>query len=209
MRGKVAEMKEMLAAWVVSQREYIGELLSRAAEASELERSVEATDPGQPRIVLHVTGTSYKQPPIGQVVVDGDSVGYFAVVSAVSNRHRAAREVEIAGAGDAEIAGVGATEIADATTILDFPLYTEACPKQVEVRFLNDEWAGESETGDTNLLLKSVEVNGTTYSADEFVIDAGAGELYEGYASLWKNGSVRLHLKGGACDGVAASVTEP
>jgi hypothetical protein len=92
---------------------------------------------------------------------------------------------------------------------VDFPLQAETCPKEVEVRFLNDEAAGEGQPGDTNLLLKSMEVNGRAHSADEFVIDAGKGEVYAGYASLWRNGSMRLHLKDDACGDAGANPTSP
>jgi glucose/arabinose dehydrogenase len=152
-----------------------------------------ALEAGQPQIVLHVTGTSYRQPPIGQVLVDGETIGYFAVVSAVSNQYRPATEADIGAA----------------VTALGFSLDSEACPQEVEVRFLNDEFAGDDRTGDTNLLLKSIEVNGKKYSGQELVADSTSGEVRPEYAVLWRNGSIHLHLAGGACRDDADKAARP
>ena len=170
------EAKQKIVAWVQYQNHYIDSILNNSpllagASSSKMENS--------PKLTVYASGTSYKSSPRGEVLVDGASVGFFAVNSAPSNSQQPAE----------------ATDINDALTAFEFPLDMSSCPRRVEVRFLNDEWAGESKSGDTNLLIQGINVNGTNYSAELFKLDTpDAGNLNLGYMSLWREGSVHIDL---------------
>lgn len=172
-----AQAKRQLAAWVQFQNNYIDNILNGAQDsAPTLSPSVNKT---ALKLTVYASGTSYKTSPRAQVLADGSSIGYFAVTAAPTNSEHSIEE----------------SEIEAALTPFEFFLGKDICPKRIEVRFLNDEWAGEGKTGDTNLFVKSISINGVNFSPDQLQIDTPeAGRLYSDYMGLWRNGSLHIDL---------------
>lgn len=105
------------------------------------------------KITIAASGTYMVEPPKVWVKVDGKDIGGFTVSSAISNELRAVSEEEVAAA------------------LQKFVLTTEEtfeCPKRLEIHFLNDRWAGENKTGDTDLWIQSVYFGGSTYHNSSF-----------------------------------------
>ena len=139
------------------------------------------------------TGTSYLSAPAAQVLLDGKEVGQFEVTTALKT----------------DTAAVDDEAILASFTTLRLPVDPAPCPRVLEIAFLNDEWEGEGQTGDTDLIIDKVSFAGRTYSPDHFrLITPGAGVGFRGAFRLSRNGSIAIDLAPNrAC--LTASIAAP
>jgi len=138
--------KAKLSQIVATQRAYTKALLSGESPQVKIDGNLET-------ITIAASGTYYGELPKVWVKLDGEDIGGFTVSSALSNEHRAVPQEEVAAA------------------VEKFVLTIEeeiTCPKRLEVYFLNDNWAGEGSTGDTDLWIRSVYFGGSTYHNTSF-----------------------------------------
>lgn len=169
---KAAAARAKLGAAVTAHSLYIDWFLAQSGGA-KLKR------PAATEIQIVASGTSFKSPPEGWVMIDGEHVGGFKVIGAPSNAER----------------GVSEEKIDAAMTTFRLPVKTGPCPRNVEVFFLNDEWAGEGKTGDTDLVIRSIAFAGTTHSFNRFtLIHEGVGGHSAGSFRFWRNGGARVDL---------------
>lgn len=167
--------KAVLSMWVKHQNAWINGLLANAGE--EVTQTAPLSGPQE--LVINATGVSYKSAPRGQVYIDGVLIGHFDVSRAPVNAHAPVSDVAI----DA------------ALTVFKFPIENLNCAKQLEIYFLNDEWAGEDQSGDTDLYIQKVEFAGRSYAPNEFeLITERAGGESRGYFTLWRSGGLRVNL---------------
>ncbi|WP_160973649.1 sulfatase-like hydrolase/transferase [Thalassovita mangrovi] len=164
--------RDKLGAVVAAHSKYIDWLLSQAG-ARKLAKADASV------IEITATGTSYKSPPEGWVMLDGENVGGFKVTSAPSNADHA----------------ISRDEIDAAVTTFKMPVSAGSCPRRIEVYFLNDEWEGEGQTGDTDLYIRSVSFAGTTYYFNRFSsTEEGTGKVSGDYFHLWRKGGLKIDL---------------
>ncbi|MBR9651451.1 sulfatase-like hydrolase/transferase [Thalassovita aquimarina] len=164
--------RDKLGAVVSAHSKYIDWLLKQAGA-----RKQQKADASLIEIVA--TGTSYKSAPEGWVMLDGENVGGFKLTSAPSNADRA----------------VTRDEIDAALTTFRMPVNAGACPRRIEIFFLNDEWEGDGQTGDTDLYIRSVSFAGTTYYFNRFSsLEQGTGKVSGDYFHLWRKGGMRIDL---------------
>ncbi|MDQ2090280.1 sulfatase-like hydrolase/transferase [Marimonas arenosa] len=168
--AKAARAK--LGAAVAAHQNYIAWLLERR-NAAPLEQAAGT------EIEIVASGTKFKTAPKGWVMIDGEHVGGFEVTAAPSNAER----------------DVTLDEINAALTPFRLPVEVGECPRKIEIFFLNDEWAGDGKTGDTDLYVRSVKFAGTTYYFTRFaLIDKGVGGHTEGNFRFWRKGGIRIDL---------------
>lgn len=168
------DAKGVLASWVQQQNDYIYHLVS-APQAGEPARS---SGDIPVKVTVYASGTKFLTPPKAQLLVDGVSAGYFAAKSAPSNA-----------------AGYPSDEAIEATVEpYEFTLSLSSCPRKIEVAFLNDEWAGEGLTGDTNLLIKQIRVNSRIFAKDQMRIEGRIGGVKNGNFWIWQEGKVGVDL---------------
>lgn len=161
-----------LASWVKYQTGFIDDVVLKQSEGSEAKASV-------PSIKVSATGTSFRTPPRARVDVDGETLGVFDVIAAPKNAIRWPSDADID----------------KALSVFEFPLNADACPKRVDITFLNDEWDAENEIGDTNLFVEAVDVMGVRFYADDLKIgtpDAASRKF--SYMVLWRQGSIHLDV---------------
>ncbi|CUH67523.1 Arylsulfatase [Thalassovita gelatinovora] len=169
---QAAAARDKLGTAVAVHNQYIDWLLTRSGAAK-----LEQTDANEIEIVA--TGMRFKSAPEGWVMMDGEHVGGFKLTSAPSNADRAVTQAEI----DA------------ALTTFHMPVTTGPCPRNIELFFLNDEWAGEGQTGDTDLFIRSVKFAGTTYYFNRFTaLNERTGGASGEYYRFWRNGGIRIDL---------------
>ncbi|MBZ0163398.1 MAG: sulfatase-like hydrolase/transferase [Notoacmeibacter sp.] len=167
--------KRILASWVKAQQAWIDGYLRASGE-----EALQAYQPsGEGELVIFATGTSFKTPPKAEVVLDGLTVARFEVAAAPANAERAIPDAEV----DA------------AVTTFRFPVTVPECAKRLEIRFLNDEWAGEGKTGDTDLYIRAVELAGHRYGPERYTLATDrAGGPRRDYFALWRTGSFWIDL---------------
>ena len=69
-------------------------------------------------------------------------------------------------------------------------------PLTLGVFFLNDEWEGAGETGDTDLMIQSLEVGGRRFWPYDFRSpEDSAGGLNNYYFRFWRNGGFEIDLE--------------
>ncbi len=118
----------------------------------------------QSEIIIRVSGEYYEGWPIAQVAVDGHSVGSWTITA----DHRSGDWTEIRIVGDFGADG----------------------PHNVSITFPNDAYAGVSSL-DRNLIVDSIQVNGTTYQAEAPGVDYYVGStVYSGRERLPWNGKL-------------------
>jgi hypothetical protein len=173
---------KILTAWVQSQNQHIADLLNGSHAGTSNLKPASAEPPG--KITIYASGTKYKTPPTAQVFIDDESAGYFSVQSAPSNSEHA----------------VGDDEISAAVSLFEFFPTQGKCPRKIEIRFLNDEWAGEGLSGDTNLMIKEVRVGNRVFAPAEIQIDdPDAVSVYNSYLSYWRKGRAHIDLDQDSC----------
>ena len=80
-------------------------------------------------------------------------------------------------------------------TAFRFPVTVPEGAKRLEIRFLNDEWAGEGKTGDTDLYIRAVELAGHRYGPERYTLATErAGGPRRNYFTLWRTGSFWIDL---------------
>jgi lipoteichoic acid synthase len=130
-------------------------------------------------LVLYATGTMFETPPQAQIMIDGQTVGQISVTGAPSNADIAVADGDVDGA----------------VAAYSLPLDLQPCAKRIEVTFLNDEWAGENLTGDTDLYVQRLDLDGKSYWPKQFELATDrAGGLKRDYFSLWRTGSFWVDL---------------
>ena len=145
--------------------------------------TAEITGPAAPlgpgELVLYATGTRHLAPPQADIYLDGAYLDRVTVAQAPLNSDRAATPEQIAAA-----VSTFRLNVADVR-----------CASRVEVRFINDAWEGEGQTGDTDFYIAGLEFAGKSYAPTEFRIQsAGDGGYRQGYFSLWRNSVAELDL---------------
>ena len=169
--GKPA--KETLSAMISVQRTYFDALLSGEQPLIKKDGLFES-------ITIAASGTYVGEPPKVWVKVDGKDIGGFTVSSAISNENRNVPEEEIH------------------AVLEKFVLPLEVgleCPKRLEIYFLNDNWAGEGKTGDTDLWVRSVEIGGSTYHTTSFrELKDNVGHNSGDYYRFSRNGGAYIDL---------------
>ncbi len=168
----VAAAQASLAAWIKTQDIRTRALLS--ADDAQV-----ATDPAPTEMVIYASGTFNENPPIAEIRLDGQLIGSINVSGSVSNAE----------------AAVDDAAIAAAVSAYSLPMPDVACPKQLSVTFANDAWAGDGQTGDTNLSIARIEIGETQYWPSQFtrLTDSEGGE-WAGLYTFWTNGTAELTL---------------
>ena len=134
---------------------------------------------GPRQLTILATGTQYKTAPKARISVDGKEVGHIEVRAAPTNAHAEASDEQIAAA----------------TTAYTFSVDQGKCSRRVEIDFLNDEWAGEDQTGDTDLFIGGVEMDGKEYGPLQYeLITKGAGGKWGDYFVMWRKGAFWVNL---------------
>jgi hypothetical protein len=161
--------------------------LAGPSDDPALAAAAAATDP-EPRrepvlkiapVILRAAGTMYQTPPQARLYLDGVEVGTVTVTGALSNAESAVPDDVIM------------------SSFADYPVTipTTDCPRQLEIEFVNDEWAGEGLTGDTDLYIESVSVGEQTYSGRNLrLVDDWVGGDYWGKFRMAKAGRMAVDL---------------
>lgn len=133
----------------------------------------------QTEVIITASGTAFGEPPRGQVLLDGDLIGEFEVTSAPdTSQAKASRDL-----------------IDEAFMDIHVPIELQPCSKQLEVRFMNDKWAGEGMTGDIDMLLRRIQVGSRGYGPIRFTpTKQGIGG--------WDYTDFRFYRKGGVVIGI-------
>ncbi|WP_323785031.1 LTA synthase family protein [Thalassovita sp.] len=169
---QAAAARDKLGVAIAAHNQYIDWLLAHSGAAEQDQAEAD-------EIEIAATGMSFKSPPEGWVMMDGEHVGGFKLTSAPSNADQAVTQAEI----DAAI------------TTFHLPVSAGPCPRNIELFFLNDEWAGEGQTGDTDLFIRSVKFAGTTYYFNRFTpLHERVGGVSGDYFRFWRNGGIRIDL---------------
>ncbi len=156
---------------VAAHRDHIGAVLAGAAPARSIEQETE--------VVLTVSGTRFGAPPKGWVMLDGAHLGGF----------------EVPGAPDTTNAPASPDAIRAALTEVRLPLEAKHCAHELDIWFLNDTWAGEGLSGDTDLVIRSVQIGEAIYFANRFrLLTEHAGLLDGEDFRLWRKGGVAVDL---------------
>ena len=170
--------KRILGQLVRNQNAWIDRLLRGAGEFEPLA----ASSYGPRQLKIHATGTRFRTAPKARISVDGEEVGHIEINAAPSNAETTASDEQIAAA----------------TTTFTLPLAQTKCSRRVEIQFLKDEWEGEGQTGDTDLFIDSVELDGTVYRPQQFeLITKRAGGKRKEYFVMWRTGAFQINLNVG------------
>jgi lipoteichoic acid synthase len=174
-----------LASWVTWQSAY----RSQIAQGAVLDRPVE----GPVDVLIRATGTSFKAAPRMRVWIDGHPVTNIEVTNALSNADATVPDETLR------------------MSFQDFRLQVtaERCPKVLEIEFLNDEWEGEGQTGDTDLFVERVAFAGVNYYPNRYrLVTTRAGGQHYGLYQMSRNGRFAVDLAlPPAC--LASAVNEP
>ncbi|RWE28390.1 MAG: hypothetical protein EOS77_26250 [Mesorhizobium sp.] len=66
-------------------------------------------------------------------------------------------------------------------------------PKTIEIRYINDEWAGDGLPGDRNLFIKSIKVNGQLVPKSKLHVDEQShGYTDDSGTAMYTNGSLSV-----------------
>jgi hypothetical protein len=112
--------------------------------------------------------------------IDGTRVGSLVVTGALSNAEAAVPDEALN------------DSFADYLVTLPLP----DCARQLEIEFVNDEWAGEGLTGDSDLFIESVTIADRSYAGRSFrAMDDRVGGDYWGKFRMSRNGSMAVDLE--------------
>jgi hypothetical protein len=106
---------------------------------------------GSTRIIVSATGTKFGDPPAFDLRIDGDTIGRGSVTAAPETGDKAADQ----------------EAIRQAETLFVFSVSLQKQARQITLEFLNDRWAGENHTGDTDLWIRYVQVGDRIFTGDE------------------------------------------
>ena len=169
----VAAARAKLSAWLTWQ----AAVSSRYVNAGSEDKVVAEDRPRS--LSLFATGTFVGERPMALVSVDAEEVGLLEVTGAISNAARAVDSAE------------------EQTALRQYFIDDTGprCARRLRVEFVNDAWAGEGLSGDTNLTVKWVEFDGVYYMAKQFTAeDPQAGGYWNDAFTLWRNGSFWVEL---------------
>nr|WP_239025579.1 sulfatase-like hydrolase/transferase [Roseibacterium persicicum] len=170
-----AAARQLVADWVAYHTGWVARVIGGQVTPT----SAAPVPEGPGELVLWATGTYYETPPEADIYLDGAYLGRATVSQAPSN------------AGGA----VPAEQVVAAVAGFRFDIPEIRCATRVEIRFLNDAWAGEGQTGDTDFYIAGLEVAGQGYApAQVRPLTERAGGLRDGYFVLWRNGAAALDL---------------
>lgn len=172
----LAEARRVMGQAIAVQNAYIDQLL----RGTELPQNPFAARRPGTEIVIEASGTTFLAPPRAWITLDGEHVGLIEVTSAPSNAERAATQAEI----DAGL--------------MTFRLPVKGaglCPREIGIWFLNDAWAGDGKTGDTDLYIRSVRFAGETYYFNRFhALEPGVAGSAGSYYRFYRTGQARVSL---------------
>ncbi|MDP2062878.1 MAG: sulfatase-like hydrolase/transferase [Phaeovulum sp.] len=160
-----------LASWVVWQTAYRSGIAEGTVSANPVAGPVD--------IIIRASGTSYLSAPRMRLYLDGEVLTSIEVVNALSNAEAV---------------------VSDAALRASFSNYpfranSPSCPKVLEIEFLNDEWAGEGQTGDTDLFVERVTFAGVNYYPNRFrLVTPNAGGQFFGLYRMSRKGLFAVDL---------------
>ncbi|MDG4896234.1 sulfatase-like hydrolase/transferase [Mesorhizobium sp. WSM4976] len=160
-----------IAQWVQSQRRRIAEMVALQKK----------NPPGctATNLEFDAAGTSYQGLPTIEVLVNGKSVGRYDIPGRESVASTPKGII-------AELQSVTAQ-----TTRFKVDIGSVPDPQRIELRFVNDLWAGDGKGGDRNVFIKDIKVNGQLQSSVKFrVEEKEAGSIDDTGVSLYGNGSL-------------------
>jgi len=164
---------QKLAKLVAAQSHYIRMLVAGNSLPAQAPESSDV-------ITIEASGTRFGTAPEVWVKLDGEDVGGFSVAGAPSNEFRNVPVAEI----QAALEKFAVSIEKDAT-----------CPKRLEIYFLNDNWAGEGNTGDSDLWIRSVNFGGHTYHNTSLKeMKDGVGHKSGEYFRYSRNGGAYIDL---------------
>jgi lipoteichoic acid synthase len=160
-----------IAGWVQSQRRRVADLVADAAK-NTARCAVTSLE-------VDAAGTDFQGPPRLDVLADGKPL---AEIDVAGRQSKAITPDEIG----AELQAASA----DAK-----PFFVDLSgvpgPHMIELRFVNDLWAGQGKAGDRNLFIRSVKVNGQLVPNSRLHIDDKATGYTDGSGtSMYHNGSL-------------------
>jgi arylsulfatase A-like enzyme len=160
-----------IAQWVQSQRRRVAEMV--ASERKDKSLCSLAS------LEFDAAGTSYQGPPTLEVLVNGKSLGRFDIPGREST----------ASTPKAIVAELQAASTQ--TKPFDIDISSVPDPRRVEIRFINDLWAGDGKGGDRNVFIKDIRVNGQVQASAKFRIDEKeAGSVDDTGVSLYGDGTL-------------------
>ena len=169
----IPALREKLAQWLTWQ----AAVSTRYAKQETMQLAPEA--PIVRRVSLYATGTYFKTYPRATVSIDGQTVGAIQVSDAPSNAERE----------------ISREEEKSALRQYFIDNTADRCARKLSITFENDEWAGEGLTGDTNLTIKWLELDGAYYTPKQFRLEtANAGGFWQDSFTMWRSGTFTVDL---------------
>jgi arylsulfatase A-like enzyme len=170
-----AAARRLVADWVAYHTGWVARFIG----GQVIPTSAAPVPEGPGALVLRASGTSYLTPPQAEIVLDGEVLGRAVVTAAPSNAD----------------AAVTVQQVAAGETTFRFDVPEIRCASRVEIRFLNDEWEGEGQTGDTDFYIAGLEFAGRSYGPGQVrILTERAGGVRDGYFVLWRTGAAVLDL---------------
>jgi arylsulfatase A-like enzyme len=174
VRDDVSDRSALLqpiAGWVQSQRRRVADLVADAAKDTP-RCSIGSLE-------VDAAGTDFQGPPRFDVLVDGKLVAEFDVPgkeSKASPSEDRVAELKEASA-DAQPFRIDLSGVAN--------------PQTIELRYVNDLWAGPDKAGDRNLFIKSIKVNGQVVPNSRLHVDEQShGYTDDSGTAMYTNGSL-------------------
>ncbi|WP_167483926.1 sulfatase-like hydrolase/transferase [Mesorhizobium tamadayense] len=160
-----------ISGWVQSQKRRVATLVGNAAQ--------DAGHCSATSLEIDAAGTDYQGAPHFEVFADGKRLAEIAV----QGKHSAASTAE------ARVAEL--TEAAIGAQPFRIDLSGVPNPKSIEVRYVNDQWAGDGLPGDRNLFIKSIKVNGQLVPNGKLHVDEQShGYTDDSGTAMYTNGSL-------------------
>ncbi|TPL96857.1 DUF229 domain-containing protein [Mesorhizobium sp. B2-3-11] len=160
-----------IAGWVKSQKRRVANLV--AATQSDAGHCNAAS------LEINAAGTEYQGPPHFDVFVDGKRLAEISVQGKESK----------ASTGEERVAEL--KEAATNAQPFRVDLSGTPNPKSIEIRYVNDQWAGDGLSGDRNLLIKSIKVNGQLVPDSKLHVDQQShGFTDDSGTAMYTNGSL-------------------
>ena len=132
------------------------------------------------KVVVTAGGEAFEGYPIYRLLADGAPIGSARTAAATLPT-------------PPPPLGVQMRQIRDSLTTSSFEVANIDQVSTLEIEFLNDNWAGEGKTGDRNLWIGQISVNGTVYPARKLQLKTGEQvSVHGGMAVLYRNGSAFL-----------------
>ena len=171
----LAAARRRLGQAIAAQNAYTDQLIAGGAPAA----SPAPPEAPPAEIVIEASGTRFQNAPRAWITLDGAHVAVIEVTSAPSNADAPATAAQI----DAGVAR------------FVLPVAPGECPREIGVWFLNDEWAGEGLSGDTDLMIRSVDFAGERYMFNRLVPEGpGIGGQAGDYFRFWRSGAAHIDL---------------